>query len=153
MSLENQYNGKIRPQSGSNKELNPIDYKDAKSPTLYLYFCHLCSYKHCIMTKSIQSFFLIVVALSLFSCTQEPKKITSYVNPFIGTGGHGHTYPGATLPFGMVQLSPDTRINDWDGCSGYHYSDSTILGFSHTHLSGTGVGDYGDIRLMPTVGK
>ena len=105
------------------------------------------------MSKSIQSFFLVLIVLSLFSCTQEPKEITSYVNPFIGTGGHGHTYPGATLPFGMVQLSPDTRINDWDGCSGYHYSDSTILGFSHTHLSGTGVGDYGDIRLMPTVGK
>ncbi|MCD4774310.1 MAG: GH92 family glycosyl hydrolase, partial [Bacteroidales bacterium] len=68
-------------------------------------------------------------------------------------GGHGHTYPGATLPFGMVQLSPDTRIDSWDGCSGYHYSDSTILGFSHTHLSGTGVGDYGDFRFMPTVGE
>lgn len=105
------------------------------------------------MSKSIQSFLFLLIALSIFSCSQEPKEITSYVNPFIGTGGHGHTYPGVTLPFGMVQLSPDTRINDWDGCSGYHYSDSTILGFSHTHLSGTGVGDYGDIRLMPTVGK
>ena len=71
----------------------------------------------------------------------------------IGTGGHGHTYPGATLPFGMVQLSPDTRIDgSWDGCSGYHYSDSFIYGFSHTHLSGTGVSDYGDIMLMPTMG-
>src|SRR5690606_15006150 len=61
-----------------------------------------------------------------------------YVNPFIGTGGHGHTYPGATLPFGMVQLSPDTRIDgSWDGCSGYHYSDDKIYGFSHTDLSGT----------------
>lgn len=76
-----------------------------------------------------------------------------YVNPFIGTGGHGHTFPGATLPFGMVQLSPDTRIdNSWDGASGYHYSDTTIYGFSHTHLSGTGVSDYGDIMLMPTLG-
>ena len=63
---------------------------------------------------------------------------TDYVNPFIGTGGHGHTYPGAVLPFGMVQLSPDTRLDGWDGCSGYHYSDSIIYGFSHTHLSGTG---------------
>lgn len=104
------------------------------------------------MSKLIQSILLLFITLSIFSCTQKSKKITSYVNPFIGTGGHGHTYPGATLPFGMVQLSPDTRINDWDGCSGYHYSDSTILGFSHTHLSGTGVGDYGDIRLMPTTG-
>lgn len=72
------------------------------------------------------------------------------MNPFIGTGGHGHTYPGATLPFGMMQLSPDTRLDGWDGCSGYHYSDEYIYGFSHTHLSGTGVSDYGDILLMPT---
>ncbi len=77
-----------------------------------------------------------------------------FVNPFIGTGGHGHTYPGATAPFGLVQLSPDTRLDlqDWDGCSGYHYSDSTIYGFSHTHLSGTGVADYCDILFMPFVG-
>jgi predicted alpha-1,2-mannosidase len=72
------------------------------------------------------------------------------VNPFIGTGGHGHTYPGATAPFGMVQLSPDTRLEGWDGCSGYHYSDSSIYGFSHTHLQGTGVADYCDILFMPT---
>ncbi|MEM7186099.1 MAG: GH92 family glycosyl hydrolase [Bacteroidota bacterium] len=78
------------------------------------------------------------------------QPLTSYVNTFIGTGGHGHTYPGATLPFGMMQLSPDTRLDGWDGCSGYHYSDNYIYGFSHTHLSGTGVSDYGDILLMPT---
>ncbi len=71
------------------------------------------------------------------------------VDPFIGTGGHGHTFPGATAPFGMVQLSPDTRKEGWDGCSGYHFSDSVIFGFSHTHLSGTGVSDYADILLMP----
>ncbi len=76
-----------------------------------------------------------------------------YVNPFIGTGSHGHTYPGATMPFGMVKLSPDTRLDGWDGCSGYHYSDSIIYGFSHTHLSGTGVSDYGDILFMPTTGR
>ncbi len=75
---------------------------------------------------------------------------TSFVNTFIGTGGHGHTYPGASMPFGMMQLSPDTRLTGWDGCSGYHYSDNYIYGFSHTHLSGTGVSDYGDILLMPT---
>ena len=75
-----------------------------------------------------------------------------HVNPFIGTGGHGHTFPGATVPYGMVQLSPDTRIDgSWDGCGGYHYDDSTIYGFSHTHLNGTGVSDYGDIMLMPTM--
>ncbi|MCK9617463.1 MAG: GH92 family glycosyl hydrolase [Lentimicrobiaceae bacterium] len=78
---------------------------------------------------------------------------TKYVNPFIGTGGHGHTYPGASVPFGMVQLSPDTRLDGWDGCSAYHHSDTIIYGFSHTHLSGTGCSDYGDILLMPTVGK
>ena len=75
---------------------------------------------------------------------------TNFVNPFIGTGGHGHTFPGATMPHGLVQLSPDTRIDgSWDGCSGYHYSDSVLYGFSHTHLSGTGVSDYGDILLLP----
>jgi predicted alpha-1,2-mannosidase len=80
------------------------------------------------------------------------QDLTRYVDPFVGTGGHGHTYPGATTPFGMVQLSPDTRLEGWDGCSGYHYSDSVLYGFSHTHLSGTGVSDYGDILLMPTAG-
>ncbi|HEX5133034.1 MAG TPA: glycoside hydrolase domain-containing protein, partial [Candidatus Krumholzibacteria bacterium] len=75
------------------------------------------------------------------------------VDPFIGTGGHGHTFPGAVTPFGMVQLSPDTRIDgSWDGCSGYHYSDSFIYGFSHTHLSGTGCSDWGDVMLMPYMG-
>lgn len=72
-----------------------------------------------------------------------------YVNPFIGTGGHGHTYPGVSAPFGMMQLSPDTRYDGWDGCSGYHYSDSIIYGFSHTHLSGTGVPDYCDLLIVP----
>ncbi|MCB0462914.1 MAG: GH92 family glycosyl hydrolase [Flavobacteriaceae bacterium] len=100
----------------------------------------------------------LCVILVLLSCQEKTdnspakkdKPLISYVNPFIGTGGHGHTYPGATLPFGMMQLSPDTRLDGWDGCSGYHYSDSYIYGFSHTHLSGTGVSDYGDILLMPT---
>src|SRR5210317_2000012 len=76
-----------------------------------------------------------------------------YMDPFIGTDGHGHTYPGASLPFGMVQLSPDTRLDGWDGCSGYHYSDDLIYGFTHTHLSGTGASDYGDVLLMPTTGE
>ena len=82
------------------------------------------------------------------------QDFAKHVNPFIGTGGHGHTFPGATVPYGMVQLSPDTRIDgSWDGCSGYHYSDNVIYGFSHTHLNGTGVSDYGDIMLMPTMGE
>ncbi len=81
------------------------------------------------------------------------KDLSKIVNPFIGTGGHGHTYPGPSTPFGGVQLSPDTRLTGWDGCGGYHYSDSVIYGFSHTHLSGTGVSDYGDILFMPFTGK
>lgn len=97
------------------------------------------------------SLFACLIALTGLSCNQQVE-LTDFVDPFIGTDGHGHTYPGATVPFGMVQLSPDSRKDSWDGCSGYHYSDSMILGFSHTHLSGTGVGDYGDIRFMPTTG-
>jgi putative alpha-1,2-mannosidase len=79
------------------------------------------------------------------------KRPVDYVNPYIGTGGHGHTFPGATVPFGMVQLSPDTRTEGWDAASGYHYSDSTILGFSHTHLNGTGVNDLCDVVITPSV--
>ncbi|HIZ26441.1 GH92 family glycosyl hydrolase [Barnesiella sp. An55] len=97
------------------------------------------------------------LGLLLFSgCSNTSEtqlQYSDFVNPFIGTGGHGHTFPGAVVPHGMIQPSPDTRIYEWDACSGYHYSDSTINGFSHTHLSGTGCGDYGDILLMPTVGK
>ena len=100
----------------------------------------------------------IIILFFIFSCNkntnnaskQKDQPLTHYVNTFIGTGGHGHTYPGATLPFGMMQLSPDTRLDGWDGCSGYHYTDEYIYGFSHTHLSGTGISDYGDVLLMPT---
>lgn len=95
-------------------------------------------------------FFLLVI---LIGCIDQEKSLIDYVNPFIGTGGHGHTYPGATIPFGMVQLSPDTRLEGWDGCGGYHYSDNIIFGFSHTHLSGTGIPDYGDVLIMPTTGE
>ena len=95
------------------------------------------------------SFLLIISITLLFSCQKKEFDPVRFVDPFIGTGGHGHTYPGATLPFGMVQLSPDTRLSGWDGCSGYHYSDTMVYGFSHTHLSGTGCSDYGDILLMP----
>lgn len=78
---------------------------------------------------------------------------TKLVNPFIGTGDHGHTFPGATMPYGMVQLSPDTRLEGWDGASGYHSTDSVVYGFSHTHLSGTGITDYMDFLFMPTTGE
>ena len=103
-------------------------------------------------TKLLTGLALLILA----GCTHSAREnafYTDYVNPFIGTGGHGHTFPGPVLPHGMIQPSPDTRIYQWDACSGYHYSDNSINGFSHTHLSGTGVGDYGDILLMPTTGK
>jgi putative alpha-1,2-mannosidase len=80
----------------------------------------------------------------------QTDRLTSLVDPFIGTGGHGHTYPGPSLPFGMIQPGPDTRLTGWDSSSGYHYSDSKIVGFSHTHLSGTGFPTYNDVLLMPT---
>ena len=101
----------------------------------------------------------IITCTTFFSmlgaCTSSgiEKDYASYVNPFIGTGGHGHTFPGAVVPNGMIQPSPDTRIDGWDASSGYYYADSLINGFSHTHLSGTGCADYGDILLMPTVGE
>lgn len=95
----------------------------------------------------------IVLLLILSSQMIFAQSKLPFVNPMIGTGGHGHTFPGAVLPFGMVQLSPDTRIDgSWDGCSGYHYSDQKIYGFTHTHLSGTGCSDWGDILLMPYIG-
>lgn len=98
---------------------------------------------------------LVLISLIAISCVtlSAQEKPAKYVNPLIGTDGHGHTYPGATLPFGAVQLSPDTDIEGWDWCSGYHYSDKSIMGFSHTHLNGTGCSDYGDIMLMPTTGE
>lgn len=104
--------------------------------------------------RKILHFLFFTLLILIFSSNKPPKEFQyiQYVNPFIGTDAHGHTYPGATLPFGMVQLSPDTRLEGWDGCSGYHYSDSVIYGFSHTHLSGTGVPDYCDLLIMPTTG-
>lgn len=93
--------------------------------------------------------------LCFTACDSEGNEMndyTHYVNPFIGTGGHGHTHPGAMVPHGMIQPGPDTRIDGWDSCSGYYYEDTTINGFAHTRLSGTGCADFGDFLLMPTVG-
>ncbi|MGM0625699.1 MAG: GH92 family glycosyl hydrolase [Bacteroidota bacterium] len=100
-------------------------------------------------------FILLIISVIVFipKNQKEIRHNTQYADPFIGTGGHGHTFPGATLPFGMVQISPDTRLTGWDGCSGYHYTDTIIHGFSHTHLSGTGVSDYGDVLIMPVTGE
>ena len=106
------------------------------------------------------SFFFFIVCLFLFACNPKQYKegirsnqgedLTKFVDPFIGTGYHGHTFPGPAMPFGQIQLSPDNGRDGWDWCSGYHYSDSLIAGFSHTHLSGTGIGDLADILMMPT---
>lgn len=101
----------------------------------------------------LTSFIFLLTACCLPLTAYAQKDYTKYVNPFIGTGGHGHTFPGATLPFGFVQLSPDTRVDNWDGSSGYHYSDSIIYGFSHTHLSGTGIPDYADILFAPYISE
>ncbi len=97
--------------------------------------------------------FILIITLSACAGKKNETDYTKLVDPMIGTGGHGHTFPGATLPFGMVQISPDTRWEDWDGSSGYHYSDKTIMGFSQTHLSGTGAPEYCDVLFMPTVGE
>jgi predicted alpha-1,2-mannosidase len=85
--------------------------------------------------------------------SQGLKNLTQYVDPFIGTGDHGHVFMGANVPFGFVQLGPVNISEGWDWCSGYHITDSTIMGFAHTHLSGTGIGDLGDISFMPVVGE
>jgi len=103
------------------------------------------------MMKKIVLIFAIC-SFYCYSVDAQPKKLSSYVNPFIGTDGFGHTFPGASRPFGMVQLSPDTRTSGWENCSGYHSLNPTIIGFSHTHLSGTGASDYGDILFMATKG-
>ncbi len=99
-------------------------------------------------------FFVLCLFMIVMAChlPQQEDQPVNYINPMIGTSGHGHTFPGATRPFGGVQLSPDTGVEGWDWCSGYHYSDSSIIGFSHTHLSGTGRPELLDILLMPTTG-
>ena len=107
---------------------------------------------------------LAAIVFPLFSCngpgaassgeiTGGMKNLTQFVDPYIGTGDHGHVFMGANMPFGLVQLGPVNISQGWDWCSGYHLSDLTIMGFSHMHLSGTGIGDLGDISLMPVVGE
>ena len=110
----------------------------------------------CFFGKWDHIFVIVFTCLSLYACKQRQQTATpnktsavNYVDPFVGTGGHGHMYPGATVPFGMVQVSPDNGKSGWDYSSGYHYPDSTIAGFSVTHLSGTGIGDLCDLSFMP----
>jgi predicted alpha-1,2-mannosidase len=95
---------------------------------------------------------LIASILMSATATVQAQYFTRSADPLVGTGGHGHCYPGATVPFGMVQLSPDNGTEGWDWCSGYNYGDSMIAGFSHMHLSGTGVGEWCDISVMPHTG-
>lgn len=104
----------------------------------------------------ISSLIGILPGLAVVSCASHeknaaPDNLTEFVNPFIGTGGHGHVFLGANVPYGMVQLGPSQIVQGWDWCSGYHYSDTTLLGFSHIHLSGTGIGDLGDILFFPSL--
>ena len=103
------------------------------------------SYKH----------LLTAAAFLLGACTQpaDDNDFTHFVDPKIGTGGHGHVFVGANVPFGMVQVGPTSIPQEWDWVSGYHQSDSTVIGFSHTHLSGTGIGDLFDVTVMPVVGE
>ena len=96
---------------------------------------------------------LFVLLLTVVSCNPQTDSYTRYVDVKIGTGGHGHVFVGANVPFGMVQLGPTSIPQQWDWCSGYHDSDSTVIGFSHTHLSGTGIGDLFDVTVMPVVGE
>src|SRR3981081_3186365 len=95
---------------------------------------------------------IFFISLLLMIDSTNAQHYTSYVDPLIGSGGHGHVFVGASVPFGAVQLGPDNIFKGWDWCSGYNYADSLIIGFAHTHLSGTGIGDLADILIMPYTG-
>jgi putative alpha-1,2-mannosidase len=102
--------------------------------------------------------FLFIVATVMIGCRNVPQQaqetdFIQYVDPFIGSDYHGHVFVGASVPFGAVQLGPNNETQGWDWCSGYHYSDSILIGFAHTHLSGTGIGDLGDVVFMPVSEK
>ena len=108
--------------------------------------------------KHSAGFLLLFVAVAgWMGCSQQQstaeKETIDYVDPYIGSGGHGHVFVGANVPFGAVQLGPNNETQGWDWCSGYHYSDSILIGFAHTHLSGTGIGDLGDVLFMPVAGS
>ena len=100
---------------------------------------------------------IMAFSLLLAACAQQPaqeqENLTGYVNPLIGSGGHGHVFVGASVPFGMVQLGPTSINETWDWCSGYHQDEASVIGFSHTHLSGTGIGDLFDVTVMPVTGE
>ena len=111
-----------------------------------------------ILPGSISPFVLLLLLSSGFTYTHAQNNtanvgLTQHVDPFIGTGSHGHTFPGPATPHGQIQLSPDTHLLGWDASSGYHYNDSTLYGFSHNHLSGRGIGDLGDVLMLPYTGS
>ena len=111
------------------------------------------------MSKKLMCMLGLLATLLMVGCKESKQQVvaelipTDYVDPWIGTGGHGHVFLGASVPWGMVQLGPTSVTTGWDWCSGYHVSDSTVIGFSHTHLSGTGIGDLLDITVMPVTGE
>jgi len=109
------------------------------------------------MTKILSVLCALIIVLASCNTTTKNEipadRLTNFVDPFIGTADHGHTYPGAAFPFGQIQLSPDNGTQGWDWCSGYHYSDSIVAGFSHLHLSGTGIGDLADISFLPVTSE
>jgi predicted alpha-1,2-mannosidase len=123
---------------------------------MFAMFLLLLLYKHkSIPMSKLITLWSVFLLLMIAACTSTSPKVvhsdrlTEFVDPFIGTAFHGHTYPGAAYPFGQIQLSPDNGTQGWDWCSGYHYSDSILAGFSHLHLSGTGIGDLADISFLP----
>ena len=97
--------------------------------------------------------FLACISNTIKAQNHTDRHLTSFVDPYIGSGGHGHVFVGASVPFGAVQLGPENFYKGWDWCSGYNYGDSVLIGFAHTHLSGTGIGDLGDILIMPYTGQ
>ena len=101
--------------------------------------------------KALASICAATTALAVVACGGSGDYV-SKVDPYIGSGGHGHVFVGANVPNGMIQVGPQNIHKGWDWCSGYHYSDSIVIGFTHTHLSGTGCADLGDILLMPYTG-
>src|SRR5450759_2805333 len=104
------------------------------------------------MNMKIKLLYLFLFCL-LNTVIINAQKMTDYVDPLIGSGGHGHVFVGVSTPFGAVKLGPENIYKGWDWCSGYNYGDSILIGFAHLHLSGTGIGDLADVLIMPYTGS
>jgi predicted alpha-1,2-mannosidase len=109
--------------------------------------------KQILFSLTLAVTFLACISNTIKAQNHTDRHLTSFVDPYIGSGGHGHVFVGASVPFGAVQLGPENFYKGWDWCSGYNYGDSVLIGFAHTHLSGTGIGDLGDILIMPYTGQ